>query len=80
VNKWLNQQPTWRFAVMFAGSDLVVLLVALGIEWLVTNGRVNLSFFAGYTPVVVVLTTAGAVYNRRHGYRQRTETERPREQ
>jgi hypothetical protein len=72
VNEWLNRQPTWRFALFFAVSDLALLLIGIGVAWLI-NGRLNLSFFAGYIPVVVVLTTAGAVFSRQQRERQRRE-------
>jgi hypothetical protein len=73
--KWLYQLPTWRFALLVAGFDLTLLLVALGIEYLVTNGRVNLSFMAGYIPAMVIALTVAAVYNRRRESRRRPAIE-----
>lgn len=65
---------------MIAGFDLALLLVALGVEYLVTNGRVNLSFMAGYIPVMVITLTAVVVYQRRSAARQRPDLEQRRDQ
>lgn len=82
VNKWpdwLNHQPTWRFALVVAGFDLALFLIALGIEYLVTNGRVDLSYTVGYMCVTVVGLTGVAIYDRRRASRQRQETEQARQ-
>ena len=82
VNKWpewLNRQPTWRFGLTVAGFGLALFLIAGGIEYLVTNGRVNLSFTAGYMSVTVVVLTVVAIYDRRRASHQRQGTERSRE-
>jgi hypothetical protein len=82
VNKWpewLNRQPTWRFALVVAGSGLALFLIALGIQYLVTDGRVDLSYTVGYMCVAVVGLTGVAIYDRRRASRQRQETEQSRE-
>jgi hypothetical protein len=37
VKEWLNQLTTWRFALIVAGFDLTLLLIALGIAGLTTT-------------------------------------------
>lgn len=80
LTKWLNQLSAWRFALLVAGFDLTVLLIAVFIVYLTTNGRVNLSFMAGYIPVMVITLTAVAVYKRRPASRQRPDVEQPHDQ
>jgi zinc transporter ZupT len=51
VNEWLNRQTAWWYAFITSGCVLVGLLIAVGIMWRVTNGRLDIGFGLGYAVV-----------------------------